>query len=120
LAEVTLQDGETVENALRRFKRKVLQENIIGEVNYEARLLLKARNSASSRRWPVNATARKLAGRLSKGKEGADGKPPKAIVATAQTRMSARLATRSPRPRRRAGRPRTSPAVKLVDWQTDA
>jgi small subunit ribosomal protein S21 len=32
LAEVTLQDGETVENALRRFKRKVLQENIIGEV----------------------------------------------------------------------------------------
>ena len=27
-----LQDGETVENALRRFKRKVLQENIIGEV----------------------------------------------------------------------------------------
>jgi hypothetical protein len=42
LAEVTLQDGETVENALRRFKRKVLRENIIGEVNYEARLLLKA------------------------------------------------------------------------------
>jgi small subunit ribosomal protein S21 len=32
LAEVMLQDGETVENALRRFKRKVLQENIIGEV----------------------------------------------------------------------------------------
>jgi len=32
LAEVTLQGGETVENALRRFKKKVLQENIIGEV----------------------------------------------------------------------------------------
>jgi small subunit ribosomal protein S21 len=32
LAEVRLQDGETVENALRRFKRKVLQEKIIGEV----------------------------------------------------------------------------------------
>ena len=32
LAEVTLQDGETVENALRRFKRKVLQEDIIKEV----------------------------------------------------------------------------------------
>ena len=32
MAEVMLQDGETVENALRRFKRKVLQENIIGEV----------------------------------------------------------------------------------------
>jgi small subunit ribosomal protein S21 len=32
LADVTLQDGETVENALRRFKRQVIQENIIGEV----------------------------------------------------------------------------------------
>ena len=32
MAEVRLQDGETVENALRRFKRKVIQENIIGEV----------------------------------------------------------------------------------------
>jgi small subunit ribosomal protein S21 len=32
LAEVKLQEGETVENALRRFKRQVVQENIIGEV----------------------------------------------------------------------------------------
>jgi small subunit ribosomal protein S21 len=32
LAEVRLQDGETVENALRRFKRQVVSENIIGEV----------------------------------------------------------------------------------------
>ena len=32
VAEVRLQDGETVENALRRFKRQVIQENIIGEV----------------------------------------------------------------------------------------
>ena len=32
MAEVKLQEGETVENALRRFKRKVLAENIIGEV----------------------------------------------------------------------------------------
>jgi small subunit ribosomal protein S21 len=29
---VRLQEGETVENALRRFKRQVIQENIIGEV----------------------------------------------------------------------------------------
>ena len=36
LAEVMLQDGETVENALRRFKKKVLQENIIGEVKRHA------------------------------------------------------------------------------------
>ena len=32
MAEVHLQDGETLENALRRFKRKVLQEDIIREV----------------------------------------------------------------------------------------
>jgi len=32
LAEVTLHEGETLENAIRRFKKKVLQENIIGEV----------------------------------------------------------------------------------------
>jgi small subunit ribosomal protein S21 len=32
LAEVRLQEGETIENALRRFKRQVIQENIIGEV----------------------------------------------------------------------------------------
>jgi small subunit ribosomal protein S21 len=36
LAEVTLQQGETLENALRRFKRKVLQEDIIREVKRHA------------------------------------------------------------------------------------
>jgi small subunit ribosomal protein S21 len=32
LAEVKLQEGETLENALRRFKRKVQQDDIIKEV----------------------------------------------------------------------------------------
>ena len=32
MAEVTLHEGETLESALRRFKRKVLQEDIIKEV----------------------------------------------------------------------------------------
>jgi small subunit ribosomal protein S21 len=32
LAEVSIQDGETVESALRRFKRKVQQEDIIKEI----------------------------------------------------------------------------------------
>jgi small subunit ribosomal protein S21 len=36
LAEVRLQEGETLENALRRFKRKVLQEDIIREVKRHA------------------------------------------------------------------------------------
>jgi small subunit ribosomal protein S21 len=32
LAEVHTQDGESLENALRRFKRKVQQEDIIKEI----------------------------------------------------------------------------------------
>ena len=32
MAEVYLQDGETLESALRRFKRKVQQEDIIQEI----------------------------------------------------------------------------------------
>lgn len=32
MAEVTVQDGETLESALRRFKRKVQQEDIIKDI----------------------------------------------------------------------------------------
>jgi small subunit ribosomal protein S21 len=32
MAEVIVQDGESLENALRRFKRKVQQEDIIKEI----------------------------------------------------------------------------------------
>jgi len=32
LAEVKLQEGESLENALRRFKRKVQQDDIVREV----------------------------------------------------------------------------------------
>ena len=32
MAEVKLQEGETLENALRRFKRKVQQEDIIKDI----------------------------------------------------------------------------------------
>jgi small subunit ribosomal protein S21 len=32
LAEIRIQEGESLENALRRFKRKVQQEDIIKEV----------------------------------------------------------------------------------------
>lgn len=32
MAEVHIQDGETLESALRRFKRKVLQEEIIRDI----------------------------------------------------------------------------------------
>ena len=36
MAEVRIQEGETLENALKRFKRKVLQEDIIKEVKRHA------------------------------------------------------------------------------------
>ena len=36
LAEVRLQEGESLENALRRFKRKVQQEDIIKEIKRHA------------------------------------------------------------------------------------
>jgi small subunit ribosomal protein S21 len=32
LAEINIQDGESLDSALRRFKRKVLQEDIIKEI----------------------------------------------------------------------------------------
>ena len=59
-----LQDGETVENALRRFKRQVVQENIIGEVKRHSfylkpgqklrvkQALARKRNQKKARREP--------------------------------------------------------------------
>ncbi len=32
MAEISIQEGESLENALRRFKRKVQQEDIIKEI----------------------------------------------------------------------------------------
>ena len=36
MAEIHVQDGETMESALRRFKRKVLQEDIIKDIKRHA------------------------------------------------------------------------------------
>jgi small subunit ribosomal protein S21 len=36
LAEIHVHEGETIESALRRFKRKVLQEDIIKEIKRHA------------------------------------------------------------------------------------
>jgi small subunit ribosomal protein S21 len=64
LADVRLQEGETVENALRRFKRQVVNENIIGEVKRHSfylkpgqklrvkQALARKRNRKKSRREP--------------------------------------------------------------------
>jgi small subunit ribosomal protein S21 len=47
LAEVRVQEGEPLENALRRFKRKVQQEDIIKEVKRHS-FYLKAGAQAES------------------------------------------------------------------------
>jgi small subunit ribosomal protein S21 len=64
LAEVRLQEGETLENALRRFKRKVQTEDIIKEVKKHSfylkpgerkrlkQALARKRNRKKSRRDP--------------------------------------------------------------------
>jgi small subunit ribosomal protein S21 len=47
LAEVQLHDGESLESALKRFKRKVLQEDIIKEIKRHA-FYFKARSEEAS------------------------------------------------------------------------
>ena len=66
MAEVKLQEGETLENALRRFKRKVQQEDIIKEVKRHSFYLKPGEKRGPSRRWPANATGKSIAGKSSK------------------------------------------------------
>lgn len=56
LAEVRLQEGESIENAIRRFKRKVQTENIVGEVKRHSFYL-----KPGERRRVKQAAARKRA-----------------------------------------------------------
>jgi small subunit ribosomal protein S21 len=56
MAEVRLQEGESVESALRRFKRKVQQEDIIKEVKRHSFYL-----KPGERRRVKQALARKRA-----------------------------------------------------------
>ena len=61
MAEVRLQEGESLENALRRFKRKVQQEDIIKEVKRHSFYLQPGERSVSRKRWHVNGAGKKLA-----------------------------------------------------------
>ena len=56
MAEIRLQDGESLENALRRFKRKVQSEDIIREVKRHSYYL-----KPGERRRVKQALARKRA-----------------------------------------------------------
>jgi small subunit ribosomal protein S21 len=66
LAEIHLQDGESLESALKRFKRKVLQEEIIKDIKRHAFYL-----KPGQKKRVKSAEARKRA-RKSK-KRSADG-----------------------------------------------
>ena len=59
LAEVRLQEGEPLENALRRFKRKVQQEDIIKEVKRHSFYL-----KPGEKRRTKEALARKRPGNI--------------------------------------------------------
>ena len=61
MAEVRLQEGETLESALRRFKRKVLQEDIIREVKRHSFYL-----KPGQKRRVKQALARKRNGKKSR------------------------------------------------------
>ena len=54
MAEILLQDGETLEAALRRFKRKVQQEDIIKEIKKHSFYL-----KPGERKRVIQALARK-------------------------------------------------------------
>ena len=59
--------GETLENALRRFKKKVLQEEIIREVKRHSFYLKPGQSAEPRRRWPASETGRNHAWILSDG-----------------------------------------------------
>ena len=61
MAEVRIQEGESLENALCRFKRKVQQEDIIKEVKRHSFYLRPGEKNVSRKPWHGNEAARKLA-----------------------------------------------------------
>src|SRR5882672_7904521 len=59
LAEVRLQEGESLENALRRFKRKVQQEDIIKEVKRHSFYLKPGEKKRLRKHWRESEAVRK-------------------------------------------------------------
>jgi len=61
LAEVRLLEGESIENALRRFKRKVQTEDIIKEVKRHSFYLKPGAKRRVSKPWHESVLARRSA-----------------------------------------------------------
>ena len=68
MAEVKLQEGETLENALRRFKRKVLAEDIIKEVKRHAFYLKPGQKLRVKQALARKRKSKRLVGKLSRAK----------------------------------------------------
>ena len=60
MAEVRVQEGESIENALRHFKRKVQQEDIVKEVKPHSFYLKPGEKSVSRKHSHANAAVKKL------------------------------------------------------------
>jgi small subunit ribosomal protein S21 len=58
-SEVRLQEGESFGNSLRRFKRKVQQEDLIKEVKRQSYYLKPGEKKRVRQRWPANVTSKK-------------------------------------------------------------
>jgi small subunit ribosomal protein S21 len=72
LAEVQVINGESLESALKRFKRKVLNEDIIKDIKRHAFYLKPGQKMRSRRRWPgsaVSRTAREILNRITIGSD---------------------------------------------------
>jgi len=77
VAEVKVQDGESIESALRRFKRKVQQEDIIKDIKKHSFYLKRVTSAGPSRRWRASG-----AGRSSAGKRNNWGQSPRRPAAS--------------------------------------
>ena len=58
MAEIRIHEGESIESALRRFKRKVQQEDIIKDVKKHPFYLKPGERSESNRHWLATAAVR--------------------------------------------------------------
>ena len=65
MASVTINQGESIESALRRFKRKVMTEEIIKDAKKHAFSCRRGRRRNSNQPSPASATRRNAARRNS-------------------------------------------------------
>ena len=65
MAEIKLQEGESIQNALRRFKRKVQQEDIIKDIKKHSFYLKPGDKRLAKQRSPASGAARNCVAKAS-------------------------------------------------------